>query len=89
MLALGTSEHVEPAWTPSTEMEKKPPKWLAALDQDSWVRAMEKEINNMNCLSVYDDMDRTGDMHVIDSGWVFARKFKDGKFEKYCARSVA
>jgi hypothetical protein len=43
----------------------------------------------MSCLSAYDDIGRTDDMHVIDSGWVFARKFKDGKFEKYRARLVA
>ena len=83
MLTLGTFEHVEPAWTPSPEM-KNPQnvnEVLAAPNRNDWVRAIEKEFNNMNCPSVYDDVDHTDDMHVIDSGWVFARKFKDGKFE--------
>jgi Reverse transcriptase (RNA-dependent DNA polymerase) len=50
---------------------------------------MEKGVNDMNHLLGYDDVGRMDDIYVIDSGWVFARKFKDGKFEKYRARLVA
>jgi hypothetical protein len=48
-----------------------------------------KGINSMNRLLVYGEVGHMDGMHVIDRGWVFARKFKNGKFEKYRARLVA
>jgi hypothetical protein len=41
---------------------------LAAPDRDGWVRATEKEINNMNHLFVYNEVDCMDGMHVINSG---------------------
>jgi hypothetical protein len=64
---------------------------MSAPDSDQWREAMKAELSALDAMKTWDDgVSRPSEAPVVDSRWVFKRKFRcDGSVEKHKARLVA
>lgn len=59
-------------------------------DKEEWLDAMNNEYKSLLECNTWDLVDRTSDMKVISSKWVFhIKRFQSGEINKYKARLVA